>query len=202
MHCHTAPIVSVWQELWSKIADNTPEIRVKLGQGIVGAVATTGKRANIPDAYRDRTPTSGATHAHTPRDPQNCCRADCVGCSRRALAHLPVQRASTRRSTWRRATARGRSSACRSRTSAGRWWVSCSASTRSAVHRSSPSTTRRRSTSSASSARRCSSCARSRRRRAETTTRPPPSRRKPSWSEGHGSHWSPRVAREAGCATP
>tara|TARA_B110001452_G_C15222246_1_gene423692 strand:+ start:47 stop:2047 length:2001 start_codon:yes stop_codon:yes gene_type:complete len=41
------------KELWSKIADGTPEIRVKIGQGIVGAVATTGKRANIPDAYRD-----------------------------------------------------------------------------------------------------------------------------------------------------
>jgi len=41
------------KELWSKIADNTPEIRVKLGAGIVGAVATMGKTLNVPDAYRD-----------------------------------------------------------------------------------------------------------------------------------------------------
>ena len=41
------------KELWSKIADNTPEIRVKMGAGIVGAVATTGEPLNVPDAYRD-----------------------------------------------------------------------------------------------------------------------------------------------------
>ena len=41
-----------WQ-LWSKIAHDMKEIRVKSNQGIVGAVATSGKTTNIEDAYKD-----------------------------------------------------------------------------------------------------------------------------------------------------
>jgi len=41
------------KELWSKIAHDMKEIRVKSNQGIVGAVATSGKILNIEDAYKD-----------------------------------------------------------------------------------------------------------------------------------------------------
>ena len=42
-------------ELWSKIAQGLEvrEIRVKIGTGIAGHVAATGKLVNIPDAYAD-----------------------------------------------------------------------------------------------------------------------------------------------------
>ena len=42
-------------ELWSKIAQGLEvrEIRVPIGQGIVGRVAAAGERVNIPDAYAD-----------------------------------------------------------------------------------------------------------------------------------------------------
>jgi class 3 adenylate cyclase len=41
-------------ELWSRVAQGVPEIRVPLGFGIVGDVASTGLTANIIDAYEDR----------------------------------------------------------------------------------------------------------------------------------------------------
>ena len=41
------------KELWSKISDNLPEIRVKSNAGIVGAVATSGIGELIDDAYKD-----------------------------------------------------------------------------------------------------------------------------------------------------
>lgn len=40
------------KELWSKVADDLPEIRVKSNAGIVGAVATHGEPLNIVDAYK------------------------------------------------------------------------------------------------------------------------------------------------------
>ena len=42
-------------ELWSKVAQGvtTSEIRFPIGRGIAGAVASTGKLINIPDAYAD-----------------------------------------------------------------------------------------------------------------------------------------------------
>ncbi|HEY7725062.1 MAG TPA: HD domain-containing phosphohydrolase [Anaeromyxobacteraceae bacterium] len=40
-------------ELWSKIAHGTKEIRIPLGAGIAGAVATTGRAVRIDDAYVD-----------------------------------------------------------------------------------------------------------------------------------------------------
>ena len=42
-------------ELWSKIAQGLEvrEIRIKIGMGISGYVAQTGKTVNIPDAYAD-----------------------------------------------------------------------------------------------------------------------------------------------------
>jgi signal transduction histidine kinase/putative methionine-R-sulfoxide reductase with GAF domain len=44
------------EEIWSKIAlkAEVKEIRQKLGMGISGAVAKTGKIMNIPDAYKDK----------------------------------------------------------------------------------------------------------------------------------------------------
>ena len=41
------------KELWSKIAHDMKEIRVKSNQGIVGAVATSGEYLLIDDAYKD-----------------------------------------------------------------------------------------------------------------------------------------------------
>ena len=40
-------------EIWSQVAHGSAEIRVPLGVGIAGFVATTGKVVNIPDAYKD-----------------------------------------------------------------------------------------------------------------------------------------------------
>ncbi len=40
-------------ELWTKVAQGTSEIRIPLGTGIAGAVAETGRTVNIPDAYAD-----------------------------------------------------------------------------------------------------------------------------------------------------
>lgn len=40
-------------ELWSKVASGTQTIRVPLGKGIAGAVATSGKLLNIADVYKD-----------------------------------------------------------------------------------------------------------------------------------------------------
>lgn len=42
------------QELWSKIAQGTQEIRFPIGKGIAGYVAKTGKIINIRDAYKDK----------------------------------------------------------------------------------------------------------------------------------------------------
>ena len=42
------------QELWTKIAQGTTEIRLPIGKGISGAVAKTGEIINIPDAYADK----------------------------------------------------------------------------------------------------------------------------------------------------
>jgi adenylate cyclase len=42
------------EELWSKIADGTQEIRFPMRIGIAGHVATTGEILNIPDAYNDK----------------------------------------------------------------------------------------------------------------------------------------------------
>jgi HD-GYP domain-containing protein (c-di-GMP phosphodiesterase class II) len=41
------------KELWTKVAQGTGEIRIPLGSGIAGAVATTGCTVNIADAYSD-----------------------------------------------------------------------------------------------------------------------------------------------------
>ncbi len=40
-------------ELWSKVAQGTGEIRFPMTAGIAGAVATTGRSIDIPDAYAD-----------------------------------------------------------------------------------------------------------------------------------------------------
>lgn len=42
-------------ELWSKVAQGSDvrEIRLKVGEGLAGSVAATGRVLNIPDAYRD-----------------------------------------------------------------------------------------------------------------------------------------------------
>ncbi|MES0490493.1 MAG: adenylate/guanylate cyclase domain-containing protein [Leptospirales bacterium] len=40
-------------EIWSKVAQGTSEIRIPLGHGIAGHTAKTGKTVNIPDAYED-----------------------------------------------------------------------------------------------------------------------------------------------------
>lgn len=42
-------------ELWSKVAqgDDVHEIRIKVGEGLAGTVARTGKALNIKDAYQD-----------------------------------------------------------------------------------------------------------------------------------------------------
>lgn len=39
------------KQLWSKIAENSLEIRIPMSKGIAGRVATTGECLNIPDAY-------------------------------------------------------------------------------------------------------------------------------------------------------
>jgi HD-GYP domain-containing protein (c-di-GMP phosphodiesterase class II) len=41
------------QELWSKIAQQSEEIRFPMGVGIAGEVAQSGKTLNIPDVYKD-----------------------------------------------------------------------------------------------------------------------------------------------------
>lgn len=41
------------QELWSRVAQGSDEIRIKLSEGISGYVATTGEAVNIQDAYED-----------------------------------------------------------------------------------------------------------------------------------------------------
>jgi HD-GYP domain-containing protein (c-di-GMP phosphodiesterase class II) len=43
------------QQLWSKVAQGVGmrEIRIPMGKGIAGTVASSGKAANIPDAYKD-----------------------------------------------------------------------------------------------------------------------------------------------------
>lgn len=41
------------QQLWSRVAQGAPEIRVPLGEGIVGHTARTGETLNILDAYQD-----------------------------------------------------------------------------------------------------------------------------------------------------
>jgi len=41
------------QEIWSRVAQGTSEIRVPLGHGIAGHVARSGNIVNIPDAYED-----------------------------------------------------------------------------------------------------------------------------------------------------
>ncbi|MEQ8350944.1 MAG: adenylate/guanylate cyclase domain-containing protein [Leptospiraceae bacterium] len=41
------------QELWSRVAQGSDEIRIKLSEGISGFVATTGETVNIIDAYQD-----------------------------------------------------------------------------------------------------------------------------------------------------
>jgi sigma-B regulation protein RsbU (phosphoserine phosphatase) len=40
-------------ELWTRVAEGSGEIRLPLGRGIAGAVATTGALVNIPSAYDD-----------------------------------------------------------------------------------------------------------------------------------------------------
>lgn len=40
-------------ELWSRVAEGSAEIRLPLGRGIAGAVATSGQTTNIPSAYDD-----------------------------------------------------------------------------------------------------------------------------------------------------
>jgi HD-GYP domain-containing protein (c-di-GMP phosphodiesterase class II) len=40
-------------ELWSRVALGTDEIRTPVGRGIAGAVAQTGEVINLPDAYED-----------------------------------------------------------------------------------------------------------------------------------------------------
>lgn len=41
------------EQLWSKLAQNSAEIRLPMGAGIAGMVAMTGETVNIPDAYAD-----------------------------------------------------------------------------------------------------------------------------------------------------
>ena len=41
-------------EIWSQVAHGSNEIRLPLGDGIAGFVATTGQTVNIADAYQDR----------------------------------------------------------------------------------------------------------------------------------------------------
>jgi GAF domain-containing protein len=41
------------QELWSRVAQGSQEIRIRMGEGISGYVAQTGEVVNIPDAYND-----------------------------------------------------------------------------------------------------------------------------------------------------
>lgn len=41
------------QQLWTRVAQGAPEIRVPLGHGIAGHVGLTGETANITDAYKD-----------------------------------------------------------------------------------------------------------------------------------------------------
>jgi len=41
------------QEIWSKVAQGTSEIRIPIGNGIAGHVANSGDTVNIPDAYED-----------------------------------------------------------------------------------------------------------------------------------------------------
>ena len=41
------------EQMWTRVAQGAPEIRVPLGQGIAGHVGKTGETANIPDAYLD-----------------------------------------------------------------------------------------------------------------------------------------------------
>jgi class 3 adenylate cyclase/putative methionine-R-sulfoxide reductase with GAF domain len=41
------------KELWTRVAQGAPEIRVPLGKGIAGYVGESGETANIPDAYAD-----------------------------------------------------------------------------------------------------------------------------------------------------
>ena len=41
------------QQIWSRVAQGTSEIRIPIGQGIAGHVAKTGDTVNIPDAYKD-----------------------------------------------------------------------------------------------------------------------------------------------------
>ena len=41
------------QQLWTRVAQGAPEIRVPMGQGITGHVGLTGETANIADAYQD-----------------------------------------------------------------------------------------------------------------------------------------------------
>ena len=40
-------------ELWSRVALGTDEIRIPVGRGIAGTVAQTGETINLPDAYED-----------------------------------------------------------------------------------------------------------------------------------------------------
>ena len=40
-------------ELWSKVVEQAQEIRIPLGSGIAGRVATTGQPLNVPDAYAE-----------------------------------------------------------------------------------------------------------------------------------------------------
>jgi len=40
-------------EIWSRVAQGTSEIRIPLGEGIVGSTAKNGQTVNIPDAYQD-----------------------------------------------------------------------------------------------------------------------------------------------------
>ncbi|MDH5657341.1 MAG: GAF domain-containing protein, partial [Spirochaetia bacterium] len=40
-------------EIWSRVAQGSSEIRIPLGEGIAGHVANTGEVINIPDAYKD-----------------------------------------------------------------------------------------------------------------------------------------------------
>src|SRR5262245_41038097 len=41
------------QELRSAVAQRSPEIRLPLGRGLAGHVASTGETINVPDAYAD-----------------------------------------------------------------------------------------------------------------------------------------------------
>src|SRR5581483_8050134 len=55
------------QQLWSRVAqgdgiDGIKEIRIPLGAGIAGYVATTGETVNIADAYADERFNSAVDH--------------------------------------------------------------------------------------------------------------------------------------------